>query len=118
MPERARLAEVAVDAVDRGVALAGLAEDERALEVLVDRRREPLGLLGREIGRELEGRELREPEDLVRVRAADARERALVAQERMELAALAAEDLAEPLGAEPERVGPEMRELGVEPLPA
>ena len=116
MPERARLAEVAVDAVDVRVALARLAEHERALEVLVDRRGEPLDLLGREIGRELEGRELREPEDLVRVRAADARERPLVAQERMELAPLAAEDLAEPLGAEAERLGPEVRELRLEPL--
>ena len=105
-----------MDSVDRSVALAGFSEDERALEILVDRRREPLDLLRREIGRELEGRELREPEDLVGVRAADARQRALVAQERMKLAALAAEDLAKPLCAEPECVGAEVGELGLEPF--
>ena len=48
------------------------------------------------------------------MRAADARERALVAQQGMELAALAAEDLSEPLGAEAERLRAEVRELGVE----
>ena len=104
--ERARLAEVAVDPVDGRVALTGLAKNERALEVLVDRRCEPRGLLGRKVGRELEGGELREPEDLVRMRAADARDRALVAQQRMELAALAAEDLAEPSAPRPSASGP------------
>ena len=48
------------------------------------------------------------------MRAADARERALVAEERMELAPLAAEDLAERRGVDLERVGPEVRELLVE----
>ena len=48
------------------------------------------------------------------MRAADARERALVAQERVELPAVAREDLAELLGAEAERLGPEVRELRLE----
>ena len=42
------------------------------------------------------GEQTRRPEDLVRVRPPDARERALVAEERVELAPLAAEDGCEP----------------------
>ena len=48
-----------------------------------------LDLVVAEVGREPERRESRLPEDLVRVGAPDTRERALVAEERMELAALA-----------------------------
>ena len=50
------------------------------------------------------------------MRPADARERPLVAQEGMELAALAREDLREALRTEAERVRAEMRELGLEAL--
>ena len=52
-------------------------------------------------------------EDLVRPRAADAGDHALVAQERVQPARFAGEDLAEPLRAEPERLRPEVRELGL-----
>ena len=48
------------------------------------------------------------------MRTADPRERALVAEERMELTALAAQDLAQRGVVDVERVGPEMRQLGVE----
>ncbi len=64
----------------------------------------------------LNGESFASPEDLVCVRPADARERPLVAQEWMELASLAREDLGEALRAEAERVRPEMRELGLEAL--
>ena len=50
------------------------------------------------------------------MRAPDARERPLVAQERVELPPLAAEDLGEPLRAEAERVRAEVGELRLEPL--
>src|SRR5204863_8707276 len=49
--------------------------------------------------------------DRVRPRAADARDQALVAEERVEPARLVGEDLLEPLGAEPERLRAEVREL-------
>ena len=107
---------MAVDPVDVLVALARLPERERPGQVVLDRGREPRDLLGREVGRELERRELREPEDLVRVRAADPRERPLVAEQRMQLATLAREDLAESLRPEPESVGAEVGELGLERL--
>ena len=48
------------------------------------------------------------------MRAADAGERALVAQERVKLAALPPQDLCEPLGADSEGVWAEVRELGLE----
>ena len=47
------------------------------------------------------------------MRAADPGERALVAEERVQAPVVAGEDLAQPLDAEPERLGPEMRELGL-----
>jgi len=50
-------------------------------------------------------------EDLVRPRAADAGERALVAQERMEAARLATQDLAQRGGADAERIRTEMRDF-------
>ena len=50
------------------------------------------------------------------MRATDARECALVAQQGMELATLTVEDRAEPLRSEVERVWPEMCELGLEAL--
>ena len=111
---RARLAEVAVDPVHAVVALAREAQLERAAQVVVDRRRERLDLVVAEVGREPERRELRLPEDLVRVGATDAGQRALVAEQRVELAALAAEDLSERRCVDVERVGTEVRELGVE----
>ena len=50
-------------------------------------------------------------EDLVRVCAADPGERALVAEQRVQPPVVAGEDLAQPLGAEPERLGPDVGEL-------
>ena len=52
------------------------------------------------------------------MRAADARDRALVAEERMELVPLPAQDRTELARPEAERVGSEMRELVLEPLRA
>ena len=74
----ARFAEVAVDAVHAVVALAGEAQLERAAQVVVDRRREGLDLVVADVGREPERRELRLPEDLVRVGATDAGQRATI----------------------------------------
>ena len=111
---RARLAEPVVDDVDDRVALALLAEIERAGQVVVHRRREPFDLLGGELRRRLERREPSAQEDLVRVRTPDPGERALVAEEGMELPALASEDLREPGRVEVERVGPEVAEILVE----
>ena len=48
--------------------------------------------------------------------AADARDRALIAQERVELAPLPLQDLGERGGVELERVRPEVGEIGVELL--
>jgi hypothetical protein len=55
-------------------------------------------------------------EDLVRPRAADARDQALVAKERMQPPRLAVDDLPEPLRPKPERLGPEVGELGLRRL--
>ena len=63
----------------------------------------------REVGREPERRQARLPEDLVRVRPADTRERALVAKQRVELTPLAAEDVRERSVVEVERVRPSAR---------
>src|SRR5262245_7523193 len=77
----ARLAEVAVDAVDVGVALPGEPELEAPRQVVVDGRREGVHLVVVELGGDAEGREPGLPEDLVRVGAPDPRERTLIAQE-------------------------------------
>ena len=47
------------------------------------------------------------------MRSADAGERALVAQERVQPPVVAGEDLAQPLDAEPERLRAEVRQLGL-----
>ena len=112
---RAGLAEVPVHAVDVGVALPGEPEVERAPEIDVDRRGEALDLVGCEVGRDAKRGELRFPENLVRVCPADTRDRALVAEERVQLSPLTAEDLAETRGVELERLGAEMCELRLEP---
>ena len=80
----------------------------------MDRRRERLDLVVADVGREPERREPRLPEDLVRVGATDAGQRALVAEQRVELAPLAAEDLSQRRCVDVERVGTEVCELGVE----
>ena len=55
-------------------------------------------------------------EYLVRMRTADAGDRALIAEQRVELPAVAREDLAQPFEVDVERVGPEVRKVGVELL--
>ena len=110
---RARLAEAPVDEVDVLVALAGDPELERAGEVVLDRRREALDLVLVELVRESEGRELRPVQDLVRVRAPDPGERPLVAQERVQPPVVAGQDLAQLLGSQPDRLGAQVRELGL-----
>ena len=84
------------------------------VEILVHRGCEALDLLVGELRRRLERREPRAQQDLVRVRASDAGDRALVAEERVELPPLALEDLAERRGVEVERVGPEVSEIVVQ----
>ena len=101
---RARLSEPVVDQVDVLVAFASEPQLERALEILVDRRCEPLGLLLGQVRRGLERAEPCPEKDLVRMGPADSGERALVAEEGMELAALAAQDLAERSCVELERI--------------
>ncbi len=81
---RARLAETPVDEVDGLVARAALAELEAARELGVDRRRQPVDLLRRELRRERERRQPRDVEDLVRPRSTDPGEQALVAQQRVQ----------------------------------
>ena len=100
-----------MDAVGLRVVGAALAQLEAACELVVDRRREARDLLVGEVGRERIRRELRRVEDLVRPGAADAGDRALVAEERVQAARLAAEDLAERLRVEAERLGAEVVEL-------
>ena len=87
---RARLAEPVVDDGRRRVSPLPRSRSSSArVEVVAHRVGEPLDLLVGELGRGLERREPRAQEDLVRVGAADAGERALVAEQRMELPALA-----------------------------
>ena len=74
---------------------------------------EPLDLLVAELRGERERRELRAVEDLVGVGAADPGERPLVAEQRVEPPVVAGEDLAEPLGAEPQCFGADVGELGL-----
>src|SRR5919108_894763 len=111
--DRTGLAELVVDAVHDLVALSLLSQLECPRQVLAHRARQPLELRRREVGRELEGRELRSVEDLVRMRAPDAREDALVAEKWMELPSLAAEDCRERGRRARERVRPEGREVGL-----
>ena len=105
-----------MDEIDDGVALSLLAQLEGAREVVVHGDREPLDLLVREVRRRLERREACAEEDLVRVRASDPRDCALVAEEGMQLPALAAQDLAQRRRVERERVGPEVRQILLELL--
>ena len=102
-----------MDEVDVLVALAGLAQLERTRQILLDGAREALDLLFAELAREREGRELRAVEDLVRMRAADPGERPLIAKERVQPAVVAGEDLTELVRAEPERLRPDVRQLGL-----
>jgi len=59
---------------------------ERTPEPLLAGRSQALHLVGLEVGGALEGRQARGPEDLVDPRAADAGDRALVAEQRVEVA--------------------------------
>ncbi len=109
----ARFAEPVVDAVRPLVARPLLAQREAAGELLVDRGCEASDLLVVEVGGQRVGRELRRVQDLVRPRAADPGERALVAQQRVQPVRLAAEDLGERRRADAERIGAEVRDLGL-----
>src|SRR6185437_16348067 len=93
------------------VGSAALPELEAAGELRVDRVGEARDLLVQEVGRELVGRELRGMKDLVRPGAADAGDRALVAEERVEAAGVALEDLAELLCREAEGFRAEVVDL-------
>ena len=111
---RARLAQAVVDLVRLLVGRTRQAEFQAGGEELADSRREELDLLVAELRRERVGRELRPVQDLVRPGAADAGERPLVAQERMQPARLAAGDLGELGGGDPIRFRAEVRDLGFE----
>ncbi len=100
-----------MDAVRLLVAGAALAELEAAGELGVDRGGEPRDLLVVEILRERVRRELRLVEDLVRPRAADAGDRALVAQQRVQAPPFAAEDRRQLGGVDAGRLRAEVREL-------
>ena len=113
----ARLAEVPVDAVHAGVPFSRETKLEAAGEVVVDRAGQRRGLLVPEIGRQPEGVKAAPPSGHpVRVRAPDAGERALVPQQRVELAPFPAEDPAQGLDVDLEGVGAEVCELRVELL--
>src|SRR6266511_3495433 len=109
----AGLAEMPVHAVDTLVAKAALPQLEPPAKLGVDRFGKPRELLEVELIRKRVGRELRRAQDLVCPRAADSRERALVAQERMQPPRVVPADLAELLGRQPQRVGAEVLELGL-----
>ena len=87
------------------------AEGEPLGEGLVDRRGQTLDLVLVQVGGECIRRELGAEQDLVRPRATDTRERALIAEERVQPARVGPQDLAESLRSQAERVRPEVREL-------
>src|SRR2546423_14455498 len=111
-----RLAEAPVDAVSLLVGGSALSELETALELEVDGGCEARDLLVVEVARQRIRRELRRVEDLVRPRAADARDQVLVAEERVQAPRLAVHDLAEALWPEAERFWAEVGELGLRRL--
>src|SRR5438132_1682351 len=80
----ARLVQLVVDAVRAFVVCAALAEFEPTFEFDIDRLREPVDLLARQLGRKRVWREARVMQDLVRPCSSNPRDHALVAQERME----------------------------------
>src|SRR5919199_699461 len=92
---RAGLAEPVMHAVGLLVGRAGEAELHALGERLPNRPRQALDLLAGQLGRERVRRKVGAVEDLVRPSAPDPGELALVAEERVEAAALAAEDLSE-----------------------
>src|SRR5215211_1074466 len=100
-----------MDAINRFVAGAALARLEAPRELRVDRVRQPLDLFRRELRRQRERRQAGHVEDLVRPRAPDPGEQALVAQKRVQAARVAGEDRAQPLRPEPERIGPQVLDL-------
>ena len=69
-----------MDAVRALVVRSAFPQLEAARELGVDRQRESLHLIGLEVARQCERRELRMMEDLVRPRTSDSRDHALVAE--------------------------------------
>ena len=113
---RALLAEPVVHGVHVPVSLSPFAQLQRMRQVVADRSSKALDLLVREVRRRLERRQASPEQDLVGVSAPDACDRALVAKERMQLPALASEDLTEGGRVELERIRSEMCEIGVQLL--
>src|SRR5215204_3594195 len=107
----ARLAELLVYAVRARVARASLSQLEAALQLVVHRLRKSPDLLRADVSRQRIRRQLCGMEDLVRPRAADARDHALVAEQRVQPARLARQDLAELCGADLVRFRPEVAQL-------
>jgi len=93
------------------VVCAPLSQVETARELGVDRVREPLDLLRGDVARQLVRRELRVVENLVCPRTSDARDHALVSQQRVQPPRLAGADLRESLGADADRFRPDVRKL-------
>src|SRR5207244_4633037 len=106
-----------VDAVRARVVRALLTQIEAARQLLVDRGRKPLDLLGLQLARKRERRQLGAMEDLVRPGPADSGDHPLVAQQGMQPPGLARHDLAEPLPPESERLRAEVCELLLRLLP-
>src|SRR4029077_140843 len=94
-----------------GVVCAALAQLEPASELRVDRVGEPVDLSWDQ-GPGQGGRgQLRDMEDLVRPRAADPRDHALVAEQRVQAPGLPREDLAQLSRVDLVRLRPEVAEL-------
>src|SRR5262249_6033441 len=107
----ARLAEPVVDPVRTLVAGAAQAQLEPALQLFVDRAGEPGDLPVGQLRGQREGGQLRTVQDLVRPGAADAGQRPLVAEKRVQPARVGAEDLAEAIGPDAEGLRTEMGDL-------
>src|SRR5690606_20550625 len=118
--DRAGLALAVVDGAGallrRAHVLASALVRERRLALGVDRSREALDLLGGELGRVGERRELRGVADLVGEAAAEARNHLLVAQDAVDAGGVLGQDRREGGGVERLGVGPEAedRVLGLE----
>jgi len=100
-----------VHAVRPLVVRASLAELQPAAQLRLDRVGEPLDLLAGQVGRQRVRRELRGVEDLVRPRAPDPGNRALVTEQGVETARVVAHDRAERLRVEREPVWAEVGKL-------
>jgi L-asparaginase II len=101
-----------VDPIDVPITLPARAELERPRKVVTDRPNESLDLLTRQSCGESKRRQPAPVQDLVGVRAADTRDRTLVAEERMELALTRSQDRRQPIPVQLQSVRSKMGEIG------